>query len=535
MVEIIFGLFGGLAIFIFGIKSISDGLQTLAGKKTHKVMGALTSVPIVGVLVGGAVTMITQSSTLITVMTVGFVNTGMLTLRQAISVIMGANIGTTLTAQLVAFRITDLWVYLAFVGFALYFFSKNKSIKNAGFVTFSLGLLLLGMLLMSQAMAPLRHEPAFEQLMATFSTNRVLGVLAGAVFTALVQSSTAATSVIIAMAMQDIVPFSAALPLILGTNVGTTITAVFASIGGSVAAKRAAAAHVLFNFISALIFLVFLSQYEALVMLISPAYDIPRQIANAHTVFSVIGVAFFLPFIKPFAKLLTIIIPGQERGKTSGAVFLDWRMVETTGVALNLARNELLRMAEIAGDNIKLSVEALLERDMKKVEQVMKQEEVIDELEKEIMRYLARISESGTGSGLSVLHAGLLHAANDIERVSDHADNIATLTRQMIDDEIQFSDEAVEEIQDMYALVLEIYDTTIQSFRENNTALIPKVEEIEALIDEKEEELRVSHTARLREGRCTPDSGMFFLDIIANFERIGDHSNNISHVPQGKL
>lgn len=536
MIEIIFGLLGGLALFVFGIKSMSDGMQNLAGKKTHKIMGALTSVPIVGVLVGGLVTTITQSSTLVTVMAVGFVSRGILNLRQAISVIMGANIGTTFTAQLVAFRFVEMWIYLAAVGFAVYFISKNKTAKNAGFVVFSLGMLLLGMVLMSQAMHPLRDNEAFHNLMLTFSNNPILGVLAGALFTALVQSSTAATGVIIAMASQEsLMEFDAALPLILGTNIGTTFTAVLASLGGSLAAKRAAMAHVLFNVFGVTLFMLFLSQYEALILMMSPEGDIPRQAANAHTMFSVITVAVSLPFVSQFAKLLTKIIPGEDKFEATGTKYLDWRMVTTPVVALGLARDELLHMAQIAGNNIKTAMESFLERDKKKLEKVMEQEDVVDGLEKEIMRYLADISESGVGAGLSVLHAGLYHAANDIERISDHADNIAYLTRRVIEEDIKFSREALDELSEMYSLVTEIYSTAIQSVKDSDKTLVPKIKALESQIDKKEQELREAHTKRLQEGRCTPESGMFYLDIVANFERIGDHANNISHVTEGRL
>ncbi|MCL2409507.1 MAG: Na/Pi cotransporter family protein [Oscillospiraceae bacterium] len=535
MVGIIFGLLGGLALFIFSLKSMSDGLQKIAGRKTHAVMGILTSMPLVGVLVGALITIVIQSSTFVTVMVVGFVNTKMLNLKQAISVIIGANVGTTLTAQLVAFRVTDLWVFLAVVGFAAYFLFKRKVIKDTGFVVFSLGMLLLGMTLMSQAMVPLRHDPAFQNLMLTFGDNRILAVLVGAVFTALIQSSTAATGVILAMTLQDLIPFHAALPLVLGTNIGTTVTAVFASIGGSLSARRAAIAHVLFNVFGVALFLVFLTQFERLILAISPAYDVSRQVANAHTMFSVITAALFLPFIGQFAKLLTKIIPGEDILAENGAIHLDWRMVGNPVVAISHAQQELLRMAQFAGENIKLAVEGFLEKDEKKLAAMKEQERVVDGLEKEIVRYLAKVSQSGMGDDMAVRHAGLLHAANDIERVSDHADNIADLAQNAIDNNVNFSDEAVEEIKSMYTLVAEVYGLAIQSVRDDDSTLIPKVKELEAKIDNKEEALRTSHIQRLREGSCSADGGVIFSDIISNFERIGDHSNNISHVPQGKL
>jgi len=535
MIQIIFGLFGGLALFIFGLKSMSDGLQKLTGKNTQKVMGILTSLPVVGVVVGILITIVTQSSTLVTVMVVGFVNTAMLNLRQAISVIIGANIGTTLTTQLVAFRITDTWIFFAAIGFAVYFIFKHKVVKNAGFVSFSLGMLLLGMSLMSQAMVPLRDEPAFQQLMLTFSDNRLLAMLVGAIFTAVIQSSTAATGVIVAMTMYSLIPFEAALPLVLGTNLGTTVTAVLASLGGSVSARRAAMAHVLFNAIGIVIFLIFLDQYESLILAISPENSIERQVANAHTLFSVINAIIFLPFLGPFAKLLEKIIPGEDKPVVQGPVYLDWNMANTPNVSINLAQQELIRMSDFAKESVKLAVEGLLERDLSKLEEARKQEDIVDELEAEIMRYLARISQSSMDPDMSIRHTGLLHAANDIERISDHGDNIADLALELIENNIQFTDDAIAELKDMYDLVMKIYDKAVQSARDNDASIVPDVEALEAQIDLKEKELRTSHMDRLREGLCSADSGVIFLDIIINFERIGDHSNNISHLPTGKL
>ena len=534
--DIIFGLLGGLALFVFALRSMSSGLQKITGKKTHAVMGKLVSVPVVGVLVGMLITILTQSSTVVTVMVVGFVNSAILNLKQAISVIMGANIGTTLTAQLVAFRITDQWVFLVTFGFIAYFFSKkNKTLKNAGFTVFSLGLLLLGIALMSQAMVPLRHDPTFQYLMLMFSDNRVLAMIAGALFTALIQSSTAATGVIITMAIQGLIPFEAALPLVLGTNIGTTLTAVLASIGGSISARRAALAHVLFNVFGVVIFLVFLGQFESLILLISPENDIPRQVANAHTMFSVINTIIFLPFINQFAKLLTKIVPGEDKKISQGAVYLDWRVVDVPNVAINLAQKELLRMAEFAGQNIRLAVEGFLERDDKKLALMKSQEDIVDGLEKEIMQYLARVAQSGMSDDMSLRHAGLLHAANDIERVSDHANNIADYTKAAEENDVNFSDIAVDEVKAMCDLSLEIYNIAIESVRDNSVAKVPKIKELESQVLNKQKELRASHICRLTEGRCSALAGVIFLDIIANFERISAHSNNISHVPQNIL
>ena len=535
MVGILVGLFGGLALFIFALQSMSESLQKLAGKRAHQVLGALTSIPVVGVLVGTLLAIIVQGSTLVTVMVVGFVNASMMNLKQAIAVIMGANIGTTLTAHLMALRITDFWPFLAAIGFIVYFFFKRKKIKTAGFAIFSLGILLLGMALMSQAMAPLRQNEAFQMLILTLSDNRILGFLVGAVFTAIIQSSTAATVVIVGMATQGLIPLEAALPLVLGANVGTTITAILASIGTTVSARRAAMAHLMFNVFGAIIFLALLSQFETLVLAISPVGDVPQQIANAHTLFSVISTIIFLPLITPFSKLIMKMVPGQEISMERGTIFLDWNMVTSPSVAVPLAQKELLRMADLAGQNVELAVEGFLERDEKKLKLMREQEEIVDELEKEISRYLAKVSQSGMDDAMSVRHTELLLATNDLERISDHAENITELAKVMMDDNISFSETALIELKEMYELVQETLRTAVQSVRDENPSLGERVKELEDQVDEKEEALRMSHIKRLGEGLCSAESGVIFLDIISNFERIGDHANNISDIPKGKL
>jgi len=535
MFELVLSLLGGLAIFIFALHTMGESLQKMAGKKARRVMEVLTSIPVIGVLVGAIVTIVVQSSTLVTVMVVGFVNAGMMTLRQAISVIMGANIGTTLTAQLVAFRITDFWPFLAALGFVAYFFFKQKQVKTVGMAVFSLGLLLMGMALMSDAMRPLRDNVGFQQLMETLSDYRVLGFLVGVLFTAIIQSSTGATGVIVAMAVYDVIPLGAALPLILGTNVGTCVTAVLASIGASLSARRAAVSHVAFNVFGALLFLVFLPQFESLVMAVSPIDDVPRQVANAHTLFSVITTLLFLPLITPFTKLVIKMVPGQEAIVAQGPIYLDWNMVETPSVAVNLAQQELLRMAEFAEQNMHLAMTGLLERDEKKIRKMREQERIVNDLEKEISRYLAKVSQAAMDTVISVRHTGLLHAANDIERVSDHADNIAGLAQIAIDENIAFADDALSELSSMYDLVQTVFETAVRSVREDDRSLVPQVKRLENEIDAMEKTLRMAHITRLKEGRCTAESGVIYLDIISNFERIGDHANNISDIPLGKL
>jgi len=535
--QIIFGLLGGLALFIYALQSLGSGMQQTAGKKVHRVLEIFTSVPVVGMLFGTVVTMIVNSSTLVTVMVVSLVNTTMLNLKQAASVIMGANIGTTLTTQLVSFNITSFWVYFAFIGFVVYFvFSKKQNIKTVGMVIFSFGLLLLGLMLMTQAMAPLGTNVAFLSLIETLSYNRWIGMLAGAGFTAILQSSSAVTGIIVAMTMEDLIPLSAALPLILGANVGTCLTAVLASIGGTTAAKRAAMIHVIFNVLGALIFLVFLGQFETLVIAVSPYNNVTRQAANAHTLFSVISTIIFLPFISVLVKIVTLLIPERDSDTTPSkqALYLDWNMVSRPAVAIDLAQRELLRMGEIAGENIRLSIEAFLLKSKSKIKLMKKQEKRVNKLEKEIVHYLVRVAQEPMGV-LSIRHAGLLHAANDIERVSDHARNIARLAKTQIDEALSFSPEVLQGIEAMYTMTNEAFNTAILSVRDHNPELVPVVKQLAADADTLGDVIRTANIAKMADGEYSSDNGIMIADIIANLERVGDHSTNISHLARDKI
>ena len=535
MFKLIFGLLGGLALFIYGMQLMGDGLQNLASKKMRHVLEVLTGVPLVGVLIGAAVTAVAQSSSLTTVMVVGFVNASLMTLKQGISIIMGANIGTTITAQLIAFKITEYWYFIIALGFVAYFFARKKQIKNTGFIFFSIGLLLLSMVLMGDAMKPLSASDDFAKAMLMFSRYKLLGLLTGLVLTAIVQSSAATIGVVIAMASQGLISLDAALPILLGQNIGTCITAVLASIGTGTSARRAAAAHVIFNFLGAILFMICLPVFQNAVLAVSPAGDVPRQIANAHTLFNVICTIICLPLINKFTNLVMRLVPGEEKELARGPIYLDWHMVDKPAVAIDLALKEVLRMAALAGDNVRMAVDGFLQRDAKLLREMKDQEAVVDDLEKEISRYLAKVSQSGMGEALSIRHTGLLHASNDIERVSDHADNIADRAFISIGDDLRFSSMAIEEIKTMYALVRETYNMAVEALKEGSEDLARQVYAKEQVIDDMEKQLRKSHIGRLKEGICETEAGVVFLDIISNFERVGDHANNLAHVSQGDM
>ncbi len=532
MITSFLSLMGGLAIFIYAMQSMGDDLQKAAGKKMMRILELLTGIPIIGVLLGTVITMVVQSSSFTTVMVVGFVNASLLNLKQAVAVIMGANIGTTITAQLVSFKINEYWYVIAAVGFIMYFFFKKKQIKNSGHIMFSLGLLLLGMVLMGNAMKPLSNSPEFSELMLQLSFNPILALLTGLLFTVLVQSSSASTGVVIAMASQGLISLDAALPILLGTNIGTCITSVLASIGTGTNAKRAATAHVLFNVIGSLIFMLILPLFETAVLAVSPEGDVARQIANAHTMFNIAVTVICLPFINLFVKVVCKIIPGQDQDVVKGAIYLDWTTINTPDFALDLAKKEVIRMSELAGENLTLAAEGFLEKDDKKLSKMKSQEEIVDELEEEISSYLSKVAQAKLSEAAAQRLNGMLHAINDIERVSDHADNIANLALHSLEEGLTFSDEAMVEIKEMYQLTADCYELSKQAFVDGKTDTIEQVYLYETQIDKMENTLRNSHIRRLNQQICDTKQGMVFLEIIINFERVGDHSTNLADIAQ---
>lgn len=529
MFNIIIGLLGGLALFLYGMKSMGDGLQKVAGDRIRKILERVTRYPVIAVLLGAFTTAAIQSSSGTTVLVVSFVNAGLMTLKQAIGVIMGANIGTTITAQVIAFNLTDYIFLIITIGFCLNVFSKKRVYHYIGQFILGLGILFLGLEVMTSSVGPLKDSPVFVEFIASFSHNPLLGVLVGILTTCIVQSSSATIGMLIALASQGIITFDAAIPVLFGDNIGTCVTSVLASIGTNLNARRAALAHVIFNVIGTIIFILLLPFFREFVYLISP--DQPaRLIANAHTSFNILNTCLFLPFVSIFARFIEKILPGTVKIEEKGPIYLDERMFSTPAVALSLSKKEIIRMATIANRSLGSAVEGFYKKNDKYLEATLKDEDIIDELEREITVYLAKLSQKGFSPTLSGRHTGLLNAVKDIERVGDHAENIADLARLRIEDNLPFSDFAVKELDEMYLLVSGVFKNALEALQEENKEKARLVVQTEPLIDQMEKDLRDSHLIRLNKGVCYPISGVIFLDIISNFERIADHSNNIAEV-----
>ncbi|MEW5783575.1 MAG: Na/Pi cotransporter family protein [Bacillota bacterium] len=526
--DIALSSFGGLGLFLFGIQMMASGMQKAAGDRLRRILELLTNRPVIGVMTGLLVTLLVQSSSSTTVMVVGFANAGLMNLAQAISVIIGANIGTTVTAQIVSFKINVLALPAIGIGSILNFFGRRRLHRYLGQAALGFGLLFLGMSTMSSGMIPLKELEAFHHLLARFSTTPLLGVLFAALFTAVIQSSSAATGVIIALTMQDLVPFSAAVPLVLGTNIGTSITAVLASLGANVSARRAAAAHVFFNVIGVILAMLLLGPFTELVLATSSS--VSRQVANTHTLFNVFNTVIFMIFLKQFTRLICLVIPGPEGEIDIGPKYLDPRILKTPAAALGGTKKELLRMAGIAQDMLSEAIHVFLKNDLKKVKHIEQMEDLMDGLEKEINVYLAELSQHSLTQHQSKIISGFMSAANDFERVGDHTKNIMQLAETKTEDRLPFSEQALEEIKLIYDKVKEMLVKATDCLEKEDKIAARMVIKEDDNIDLTEKILRKSHIERINRKRCFPASGVIYLDVLSNLERIADHATNIAQI-----
>ncbi len=528
-----FGFLGGLALFLYGMQLMGEGLQRAAGEKLQKILEKLTGVLVVAVALGAVVTGILQSSSATTVMTVGFVNAGLMNLKQAFGVVMGANIGTTMTAQLIAFKLTDYITLFLAIGFAVQLLAKRRRGKYLGQVILGFGILMLGMEMMSSSVMPLREYQGFIDFIHRFSDNPLLGVLVGLVMTMVIQSSSATIGVLIAIANQGLIPLEGAIPVLLGDNIGTCITAVLASLRANITAKRVALAHVMFNFIGSIIFITFMGLFIKLVLAISPADDIARQIANAHTAFNVVNTLLFMPFTGLYIKFIEKLLPGKSEIISRKPAFLDEKMLATPSIAIGLAVKEIVRMGNMARHNVEVGLAALEDKDPEKIKYVLEHEPVIDALEEDITRYLTKMSEKEMSGALSAEHTRLLHACTDIERIGDHGEALAKDARRIFEDDIKFSDEAKEELRNLGKLVLEASGKAMEALATNDKALAQEAWDVCRQVKKMQKEIRKNHIVRLNEKRCDPVAGFLMMEILINMKRVSDHSKNISQIVLG--
>jgi phosphate:Na+ symporter len=537
--KMLFSLFGGLAVFIYSMSLMGDGLQKAAGEKMRRILEVLTSNPVMGILVGTLVTMIIQSSSATTVMVVGFVSANLMTLPQAIGVIMGANIGTTVTAQIVAFNLGEYAYLITAVGFILFFFFNKKIIKYVGQIIFAFGLLFIGLNVMSDAMKPLAQSAMFEDIIHRVSDTPILGLFVGTLVTLIVQSSSATIAVLLNLAQepdangQALISLQGALPILFGSNLGTTITGILASIGARVNGKRAAMAHTVFNAVGSVLFMLILPYFAKFVVFISPKGTetevIARQIANAHTSFNIVNTILWAPFVLILAKIVTFLVRGEEETIENRVMYLDYKILNNAAVAMDLATKELTRMAELARKMMSNAKKAFIHSNVEAAKKVHEIESIVDMLQTEIIKYLSTmLSQSSLTDRQSIRLAGLMHTANDIERMGDHCKNVAELAMEKIEKDLPFSKEAISDLTNAFNKLNEMVDHSIQSLSQGNTELAKKVLADESEIDKLESDLRDRHMKRLDSGLCNPTSTIMFIELIHNIERIGDHCNNIA-------
>ena len=527
--SIAFGILGGLGLFLYGMNLMGAGLQKAAGDKLKRIIELLTSNRFTGTLVGMFVTAIIQSSSATTVMVVGFVNAGIMNLGQAVGVIMGANIGTTVTAQLVSFKLTDIAPIAVGVGMIIYLFSSKEKTKQFAEILIGFGILFIGMDFMKDAVKPLREFEGFRAALVNFGHNPVLGILIGFGLTVMVQSSSASMGILLALASEGLMPLSSALPILYGENIGTCVTALLSSIGASKNAKRAAIMHLCFNIIGTLLFIVVLTKpITHIVMQLNPT-NVTRQIANTHTLFNIINVVIQFPFAMFLVKIATTLVPekeGEEKFKITK--YLDPRIMETPSIALANTVRECLHMGNVAKRSLENAINGFLNRDSEEIKVTFEMEKDVHELEKSIMDYLIKLSNKELGEGNREIVDGLFNTINDIERVGDHADNLAELAIDVLDKNLVFSNEAIDDINAMYKKTMEAYEGALEAMKTGDKDVALNVIRIEEQVDVMERSYRMNHIYRLNKGLCSTESGIIFLDMISNFERIADHASNIA-------
>ncbi|KUK88410.1 MAG: Na/Pi-cotransporter II-related protein [Synergistales bacterium 58_81] len=519
-----FNLLGGVGLFLFGIKLMGESLQDLAGDRMRRLISALTSSPVKAVIVGALITALIQSSSATTVMTASFVHAGLMTLKQSVGVIMGAAIGTTITAQLIAFKIQEF--ALPLIGFGMLFavFGRSKRQKFIGNCIVGFGLLFVGMQTMENATFFLRDR---QDIFLAFQHHPMLGVLAGTVLTMLVQSSSATVGLTIVMASQGLLTIDSAIPILFGDNIGTTITAVLASVGLNRSARQSALAHVLFKVIGVLLFLAFLGPFRQLVLLTST--DIARQLANAHTIFNVLNTLLFLPFVEPFVRLVRAIVPDDGGAILMGPRFLDRNLISASPIAaVEAVRKELVRMGLLTLDMIRDVRTAFLENDRRMIDQVLQTEKVVNELTREIMSFSTDLMQVSLPPVLSSSLSFYVNGVGDVERIGDHAENLIELYEYKIEHNLTFSDLATKEFEVMMDLSEKAVRLSVEALDTADDMKAKQVLKLEDEIDAMERDLRKRHIDRLNQGVCNPGAGVIFIDILSNLERVGDHANNIA-------
>ena len=538
----IFEFIGGLGLFLYGMNIMADGLQRSAGGKLKDLMGFLTRNRFVAVLMGAGITALIQSSSATTVMVVGFVNAGMLSLSQAVGVIMGANIGTTITAWIVSLNEWGSVLKPEFfaplvvgVGAIMFLFAKSERKKKIGEIMAGFGILFIGLSFMSGSIAPYKDAPVFSEAFRVLGRNPILAVVAGAVVTAIIQSSSASVGILQTLAMNGIVNWQSAVFITLGQNIGTCVTAILSSTGTGKNAKRASVIHLLFNMIGSIwfgivMFIIFRFQNDWASATINSV-----QISIFHTVFNVLNTLVLFPFGDVLVKLSIRLIPdspeqnvAEDTIESQVARRLDRRILNNPTFAIETAIGEVLYMGEITRQNLVLAIEAVAENSKEKIQQVFRTEETVNQLEKLLTSFLVEVDNLSLTEAQHLKIKNLFYTVSDIERIGDHSENIAELADSKRKDKIQFSEKGNRDLEKIYTAAVKTLDASLEARRQGSLVSVQHAQEAEKTVDKMEKELRDKHIQRLSKGKCAPESGVIFLDILSNLERIADHADNIA-------
>lgn len=528
--SIALGIISGLGLFLFGMSLMSDGLQKAAGRRLKGFIERMTRNRFIAVVAGTVVTMVIQSSSATSVMLVGLVNAGVMQLSQAVGVIMGANIGTTITSQLISLEISTIAPLMVMIGMIIKMTAKIETKKHLADILIGLGILFIGMDLLKDSLSPLREVEWFRTLLVDFQYNPILGIFTGFALTLILQSSSASMGILVALAAEGMIPLGSALYILYGDNIGTCTTALIASIGSSTNARRVGVIHLTFNILGTIIFSLILGPIIARVVTSIDPGSVARQIANAHSLFNIINVIILFPFGGLLLKLSTILVPERAVPVPTQATHLDPRVLRTPFVATQNAVKEMSLMASLSKDALDASVCAMIRQDKDGVMHTIDKEQRINLMEKEIFRYLVDLSKTPINANDRQMIDSLFHTINDIERIGDHAENISELATAFIDNELKFDEPSLATVYKAHERIMTALNLVIESIREGDLEKARQVIAIEKEFDSFELSSRQNIIRRMNNAETSIDSGLLLLDLLSNLERVSDHLKNIAHV-----
>ena len=529
--EILFHFLGGLGLFLYSIKTMGDGLQQAAGDRLRYYIDKYTSNPFLGVLVGIVVTALIQSSTGVTVITVGLVSASLLTLRQAIGIIMGANIGTTVTSFIIGFKLGEYALPLIFLGTMFLFFTKNRTVNNIGRILFGVGGIFYALNLISAGMSPLKDLPQFKEYMVTLGQNPILGVVAGAVITVLIQASSATIGILQGLYAGGFLDLKGSLPVLFGDNIGTTLTVIIAAAGANVSAKRVAATHVTFNVLGTILCLILLGPFTSMIEYFQALLHLSPEmtIAFSHGAFNVSNTIVQFPFIGALAYFVTKLIPGEDEVVKYEPLYLDEQLIQQApSIALGNAKKELLHLGNYAVKAFDLSYDYIINSNEKVAEKGHKTEEAINTIDEKLTRYLITLSSEALSQKESEVLTNILDSSRDLERIGDHAEALININDYLQRKNVQFSNSALEELEDIYRQTSEFVKDALESVENNDLEMAESLIERHKAINKMERVLRKTHIKRLNNGECSTQAGVNFIDIISHYTRVSDHAMNLA-------